>query len=374
VNRTGLGLRVGFACAWWHPRESTWSYSAARLRNALVAHVDVDDIEAQRSLAGKAILRALSLPRRGVPWQYSNTERRLLDRAVRRGAGKLRPDAVLGIGEVDTPTEFPTFQYQDTNAAVVLAHQDETGLLHSNLLSTRRTLLESWASEQVERSDQAGAVFTMSSWFGKFLVGRGVARERVVPVGAGMNNPPTAYRDPRREPTGRVLFAGTDFWVKGGDLVVEAVRRLNEDGDRPIRLTVVGPLKWPMEGDPPDFVDFEGRLTPSQMSGFYARHDVLAMPSRFEGFGIVLAEALAAGLPCVARRAFAMPEIVEDGQTGTLVESGDPDELAAGLDGLLIDQDVFERVAAARPGLLARYSWDAVAGCIADHMAAVVRG
>jgi glycosyltransferase involved in cell wall biosynthesis len=374
VSTSSAALRLGFACAWWHPRESTWSYSASRLREALDATAEVEDIEAQRSLAGKAMLRAINWPRRGIPWQYSKMERALVDRAVRRSVAALRPDAVLGIGEVDTPTEAPTFQYQDTNAAALLAYQDQTGLSHSNLLPSRRELLESWGARQIERSRQASAVFTMSRWYGDFLVERGVAPKHVVAVGAGMNNPPTIHRDPVRAGGGRILFTGTDFLIKAGDVVVEAVRRLHKGGDRPVRLTVVGPTSWPLEGSPPEFVDFKGRLTPGEMSAEYANHDVLAMPSRFEGFGIVLAEALVAGLPCIARRAFAMPEIVEEGVTGALVDSEDPDELAAALDRVLADTDIFARVAAARETLRARYDWGAVARSMTREMAAIVGG
>src|SRR5207247_278471 len=133
-------------------------------------------------------------------------------------------------------------------------------------------------------------------------------------------------------------------------------------------------MQWPLAGTPPDFVDFQGRLTPTQMATLYAAQDVLAMPSRFEGFGVALAEALVAGLPCVARRDFAMPEIVEEGVTGALVGSEDPDELAAALNGLLDDPEVFTRVAAARPALMARYSWPAVAKSMVDHMTTVVGG
>lgn len=364
-----MRLRVGYACAWWHPRESTWSYSAARLRAALAQVADVVDIEAQRSLAGKATLRALAWPRRGVPWQYSRAERALIDRAVRHGVRDVSPDVLLGIGEVDTPTAVPTFLYQDTNAALVLARRAETGSDYSNLLPSRHKVLEARAAAQLERALRAAGVFSMSRWYADFLVGQGVSRERVVVVAAGMNNPPTVRRDPGREAAGRILFVGTDFAVKGGDLLVEAVRRLRTGGDRRVRLTVVGPRRWPLPGEPPEFVDFRGRLGAAELSSLYAAHDLLAMPSRFEGFGIALAEALAAGLPCVARRDFAMPEIVTDGVTGALVDSEDPDELADALDRVLGDRDAFARVAAARPGLLARYTWPAVARAMVDRMA-----
>ena len=367
-------LRVGYACAWWHPRAQTWSYSAGRLRAALAAFAAVEDIEAQRSLAGKGLLRALYWPRPGTPWQYSRLERRLVDRAVRARVAALRPQAVLGIGQVDTPTETPTFLYQDTNAAVVLHYRAATGQLHSNLLSSRPELLEDWAEEQIDRSRRASGIFAMSRWYADFLIREhAIPPERIVVAAPGINNPPTAFRDPGELADGRVLFIGTDFMLKGGDLVVEAVRRLRRGGDRAVRLTVVGPRRWPLPGPVPDFVDFRGQLPAAEVGAIYAAHDLLAMPSRFEGFGIALAEGLIAGLPCVARRAFAMPEIVEEGATGALVGADEPDELAAALDRVLGDPEVFARVAATRPALLRRYDWRTTARSMVERMSRAVR-
>lgn len=71
--------------------------------------------------------------------------------------------------------------------------------------------------------------------------------------------------------------------------------------------------------------------------------DVFAMPSIWEGFGLVLLEAMAAGRPIVASRVATIPEVVVDGQTGLLVPAGDPLALAEAL-AQLADQ----------PGLAAR--------------------
>lgn len=65
--------------------------------------------------------------------------------------------------------------------------------------------------------------------------------------------------------------------------------------------------------------------------------DVLAMPSRWEGFGLAAAEAMAAGKPVVASRVSALPEVVEDGVSGTLVPAGDAPALAAALGALVAD-------------------------------------
>ncbi len=59
--------------------------------------------------------------------------------------------------------------------------------------------------------------------------------------------------------------------------------------------------------------------------------DVFAMPSIWEGFGLVLLEAMAAGRPIVASRVATIPEVVLDGETGLLVPAGEPLALAEAL-------------------------------------------
>ena len=57
-------------------------------------------------------------------WQYSATERALVDKSVQRAVRRLELDAVLDIADVDTITEIPTFLYQDMNAAVAYSQRE----------------------------------------------------------------------------------------------------------------------------------------------------------------------------------------------------------------------------------------------------------
>jgi glycosyltransferase involved in cell wall biosynthesis len=79
------------------------------------------------------------------------------------------------------------------------------------------------------------------------------------------------------------------------------------------------------------------------------RMDLLAVPSHWEGFGLVAAEALAAGVPVVAADASSLPEIVRDGREGLLVPPGDAEALAAALVRLGGDAAERARMAAAGP-------------------------
>jgi glycosyltransferase involved in cell wall biosynthesis len=72
--------------------------------------------------------------------------------------------------------------------------------------------------------------------------------------------------------------------------------------------------------------------------------DVLVMPSLWEGFGLVLLEAMAAGKPLVASRVSAIPEIVVDGETGFLVPPGDSHSLAQTLLKVLRDPELGRRM------------------------------
>jgi len=89
-------------------------------------------------------------------------------------------------------------------------------------------------------------------------------------------------------------------------------------------------------------LDLEGAVTlpgRTDIRDWLERADVFVHTSRWEGFGIVLLEAMLAGLPVVATRVSAVPEVVADGETGVLVEAGDVDGLAAALQELLSDRE-----------------------------------
>lgn len=82
-----------------------------------------------------------------------------------------------------------------------------------------------------------------------------------------------------------------------------------------------------------------GQKSPEEVYQLYSIMDVVAVPSLFEGFGLVAAEAMAAGLPVVATKVEGLTEVIEDGVTGILVPPGNSQALAKAITELLVNQD-----------------------------------
>jgi glycogen(starch) synthase len=108
-------------------------------------------------------------------------------------------------------------------------------------------------------------------------------------------------------------------------------------------------------------VELPGRLDQPELAGLMAVADVIVVPSRYEPFGLVALEAMAAGTCVVVTATGGLAEQVEDDVTGRVTGVGDVDGLAAILDQLLGDGALRGRLA--RAGRLTAQSrpWSAVA-------------
>jgi glycosyltransferase involved in cell wall biosynthesis len=94
-----------------------------------------------------------------------------------------------------------------------------------------------------------------------------------------------------------------------------------------------------------DRITLLGAVSSEQVASLYQRCDLFALPSRFEGYGMVFAEALAHGLPVVGTTAGAIPQTVA--AAGVLVPPDDVEALAAALRRLIEDPAERERLSAA---------------------------
>ncbi len=131
-----------------------------------------------------------------------------------------------------------------------------------------------------------------------------------------------------------------DAWPKVRALVPDARLWIVGGG------TARGDLENRARGIGAEGVDFLGKVSDEELSDRYRRAALFAMPSRQEGFGLVYAEAMWHGLPCIGSSADAAREVIRDGESGALVPYGDPTVLADTIVRLLCDPALRERMGA----------------------------
>jgi glycosyltransferase involved in cell wall biosynthesis len=104
-----------------------------------------------------------------------------------------------------------------------------------------------------------------------------------------------------------------------------------------------------------------GAVDEAERQRLFAGAAVQLMPSRFEGFGMVAAEAMAAGVPLIAAASGSLPEVVDAPRGGVLVPAGDARALAGAAERLLDDAAARETLSASARESARRFEWGAVA-------------
>ena len=189
-------------------------------------------------------------------------------------------------------------------------------------------------------------------------------RIRIIPNGVDLNEFADLPGRSRSSDETHLLFVGRCYpRQKGLEHLVKATALLSSR--RKVRLSIVGE-DWGGVASlqtmskalgVEEQVTFTGPVPRGEVIRSYAGADIFVLPSLFEPFGIVLLEAMAAGLPIVASRVGGIVDVVEEGKTALLVPPGNSQALAEALDRVISDASLRRRMGdAARRRVLA-YSW-----------------
>ncbi len=183
----------------------------------------------------------------------------------------------------------------------------------------------------------ADHVLVLSSFARRTFLDEGEPAERVsmLPLGVDVSSfrITPAERDARVErilgsgPV-RVLYVGAWSLRKGMMDLVHAARTLREE---PFEFRLVGPAMAETSAllaGAPSSVKLMGKRPQHQLAADYAAADVFLFPTIEDGFGMVLTQAMAAGLPCVTTPNGAGPDFIDEGRNGWIVPIRQPDAIA----------------------------------------------
>lgn len=168
-----------------------------------------------------------------------------------------------------------------------------------------------------------------------------------------------------------ILFCGTWDHVKGIAYLTAAINGLHAAGHR-VPLTVLGPGVAAdtvlASFDPPvkPFVTIIDRATEERVMAEYRRHDVLLWTSSYEGFGLVLIEAMSQRLPVIATASGYAATVVCHAQTGMLVPFRDAGAIVSAVTHLMSHPDRRRRLGDAGRAAVAGMSWRATATRVLD--------
>jgi starch synthase len=181
--------------------------------------------------------------------------------------------------------------------------------------------------------EAAGAIVAQSEWTAAQLVHYGVPRHRVRVIPFGVTVPDLV---PRPAPDGppRITFIGKTMQGKGGWQLL----RVFESALRGMcRLTLV----TREHVEPRPGVEVLDDVFPGdrRIPDLLARTAVFALPTEIDKVPYAVLEAMAAGVPVVSTKVGAIPEMVEDGVSGILLEPGDDEGLAGALRSMVADED-----------------------------------
>lgn len=226
-------------------------------------------------------------------------------------------------------------------------------------------------------------VFADTAYERDYLVQQGIPSERIAVTGIGIDAQRYAggedeawerefrARHGLSDGTRLVLFVGRKVAEKGIPELFAACESLAAERD--VALVLIGPdsdwyRRWrPEQRGALRTIDL-GRASEADKLRLLAAADVLALPSRFEAFGIVFLEAWAARTPVVASDFGPIPTVLGDG--GLVPPVGDTAALATALARVLDDEELSRNlVRAGRERLETIYHWDTIASLVERRLA-----
>jgi glycosyltransferase involved in cell wall biosynthesis len=212
-----------------------------------------------------------------------------------------------------------------------------------------------------EEPFRADHVFAASEFTRQTLLEAGVEEKKIfkLPLGADLSKIKyTARREPLRNRPLRLLYAGTITQRKGIKYLLEAMKAFSKSE---VELHIIGNIfgaKEAFESYRQQYI-YHGSVSQRELFEKYCEYDALVLPTIFEGFALVIIEAMAAGLPVIATPNSIAPDIIKDDKNGYLVPIRDVQKLSEAIVGLRNkDDDAFAFMSVHARNSALSFSWE----------------
>jgi glycosyltransferase involved in cell wall biosynthesis len=232
--------------------------------------------------------------------------------------------------------------------------------------------LADWEKVEHEMADRivVGSRFTKNT-----LIGQGVtdSKIRILPYGVGEEFVAAGKRraENRKDEKIRFLFLGQLAQRKGVQFLLEAWKGLPA-GRRELVLMGGGSrYRWrQMAGEG---VIFRGQAGRKEVLEEMGQSDVLVLPSLFEGFGLVILEAMAAGLPVITTTNTGGPDMIEDGKEGFIVPAGNVEALREKMSYFIQNPEQASKMGQSSHQKARQYTWERYGSLYAKIVEEVVQ-
>ena len=312
------------------------------------------------------IIAKISLTRASRFWKNEKAfiaRSKLTERKIRRLT--YTPDLIFHVFSQYSPLwnkfDIPYVMYLDYTMALA-----RKNWISWSPFSTQKEFAD-WEKCERKAYEKACYIFTMSNLVKSSLVqDYRINSEKITVIGSAANRQP--YEGEKTFGSKIILFNGSDFERKGGNLVLAAFKQV-KTAIPEARLVIVGKDLSIAEAG----VDNPGRISSlSEMQNLFLKADLVVAPALCDPFPTFVIEALNYGVPCIVSASDGMPEIIDNGVNGIVIEQPTPDVLAQKIIHLLDDIPRLKSMSEkAREKVKIKLNWDSIAKNIAQVLSTV---
>lgn len=390
----GAGLLERLVTDLYWPADRTWAKGLSRiLPSPLAAMLQArnnpglpSSLVSQSLVSGLASFALDKLPR--VPFSWRRRATRWADASLGRHAARLA---------AETESLLLSYSYYAYHAFSNFNGTRVLFQLHPHPVSVQKILTQELAdhpdcaaslrkewelalpAEDFERivlePKMAGRILVASSFTKRTLIENGTPASAisVIPYGVDLQRFTPGSRSRSSAAPLRLLFAGTINQRKGIKYLVAALRALRH---REIRLTICGRVVDDLSVLKPiaSQVDLRPSVSAAELVSAYREADLFVLPSVAEGFGQVLLEALACGVPILSTRHTAAPDLVDEGVHGFVVEPRRADLLAERIEWALCHRAALAEMRVEARARAERFHWNRFGEGVVDAVLASPSG